>query len=139
MRLLEADDDARTLEVGAMIQLFSGGTAVDLVIALVGLEAFAVLGWRAMSGGGPAPLPFLSNLLAGTFLLLALRDALGGGGSIGIAACLIASLVAHLADLRLRWATADAQIATAGQPELRATIARPMSKANVGGQSHKAP
>ena len=82
---------------------------VDLIIALIGLEALVVLGWRVLSRRGPAPLPFLINLLAGAFLLLALRYALAGSSEAAIAVCLLAALVAHLADLRLRWEDAAAE------------------------------
>jgi hypothetical protein len=83
--------------------LFADGRLVDAILALVALEAFAVLGFRAVSGRGPAPLPFVANLLAGTFLLLALRNALNGAAWMWIAASLAAGLVAHLADLAARW------------------------------------
>lgn len=44
-----------------------------------------------------------ANLAAGAFLLLALRAALAGAGPVWIAASLLGALVAHLADLALRW------------------------------------
>jgi hypothetical protein len=82
---------------------------VDLIVGLVALEALAVICWRVMVQRGPAPLPFVVNLLAGAFLLLALRCALAGSSEAAIAVCLSAALVAHLADLRLRWEDADAK------------------------------
>lgn len=89
-----------------MSQFFLGARGIDLIVALVGLEALALLGWRALSGRGPAPLALVSNLLAGAFLLLALRGALASDSGSWIAGCLSAALLAHLADLRLRWAEA---------------------------------
>ena len=71
-----------------MQEFLLGTTFVDLIVALVALEAGALLSWRAVTGRGPAPLPLLSNLLAGAFLLLALRNALGGASNVWIAACL---------------------------------------------------
>ena len=75
---------------------------IDLIVGLVALEALSVICLRVMFQRGPAPLPFVFNLVAGAFLLLALRYALAGS-SEAVAICLLAALVAHLADLRLRW------------------------------------
>jgi predicted component of type VI protein secretion system len=82
---------------------------VDLIVGLVALEALVVICWRGMFQSGPAPLAFVVNLLAGAFLLLALRCALAGSSQAAIAVCLSAALVAHLADLRLRWQGAAAK------------------------------
>jgi hypothetical protein len=76
---------------------------IDLIVGLVALEALSVICLRVMFQRGPAPLPFVFNLVAGAFLLLALRFALAGSSQAAIAVCLSAALVAHLADLRLRW------------------------------------
>jgi hypothetical protein len=85
---------------------------VDLILALMALEALVVLYWRAAFRRGPAPLPFIVNLLAGAFLLLALRCALAGTAGAAIGVFLLAALAAHLADLRLRWEDAAAKRAT---------------------------
>jgi hypothetical protein len=82
---------------------------VDLIVGLIGLEAIVVMCWRVMFQSGPAPLPFVVNLLAGAFLLLALRFALAGSSQAAVALCLSAALVAHLAELRLRWGDAAAK------------------------------
>jgi hypothetical protein len=82
---------------------------VDLILALMALEALVVLSWRAVFRRGPAPLPFIANLLAGAFLLLALRFALAGSAGMAIGICLLAALAAHLTDLRLRWENAAAR------------------------------
>lgn len=79
---------------------------MDFVIGLVALEALGFAAWRVWSGRGPRLLPFLSNLLSGAFLMLALRNALAGASWLGIAPCLAASLAAHLVDLRWRWSEA---------------------------------
>jgi hypothetical protein len=86
-----------------MFDFVLGPGAVDLILAGVALEAGAVLSWRAVSRRGPPPLALLSNLLAGAFLLLALRNALNGNSGAWIAVCLLAALGAHLADMRWRW------------------------------------
>lgn len=85
-----------------MGDLIHTGHIVDLVLVLMALEAIAVLGWRALRGGGPAPLPFIVNLLAGMFLLLALRAALSGAPAGTLLLMLAGAFIAHLADLRLR-------------------------------------
>lgn len=85
---------------------------IDAILLLVAFEAATVLGFRFIRGAGPAPLGFLCTLLAGAFLLLALRQALAGAPTSMIAGCLMLSLLAHLADLSLRWKSApssDAQ------------------------------
>lgn len=45
----------------------------------------------------------IGNLLAGAFLLLALRCALTGAGWLWIALWLLAALLAHVADIVGRW------------------------------------
>ena len=62
-------------------------------------------------------MPMLFTLLAGGFLLLALRAALTGAGAPTIAAFAAAAFVAHGADLASRWASAPSQA-----PRMRATI-----------------
>jgi len=83
-------------------ELFAGGRIVDLVLALVVLEALALWIHHRRTGRGIAPADFLPNLAAGACLLLALRAALAGSGWIWIAAWLAAALAAHLADLARR-------------------------------------
>jgi hypothetical protein len=82
---------------------------IDAILALVALEAVAVLGWRRMTGAGPEPLGFLCTLLAGGFLLLALRNALAGASETAIAGSLALAFASHLADVCLRWRAAPAR------------------------------
>lgn len=88
---------------------------IDAILVLVGLEAVGVLGFRALSGTGPAPRAFLCNLLAGGFLLLALRHALAGASPHAITISLALALAAHLGDLVLRWNASPAQSTTGKQ------------------------
>jgi hypothetical protein len=105
-----------------MKELFDSGHIVDLIVALVVIEALAVLGWRFSKGTGPVPLPFIINLLAGTFLMLALRDALVGASWIWIALCQIVALVAHIIDLIWRWEKARSNLtAEPGHTEMSAS------------------
>ena len=83
--------------------LFENGRAIDGILILMLAEAAAVLGWRALRGNGPAIVPFLGNLAAGAFLLLAVRGALVGAGPLTLALLLLAAFLAHLTDLALRW------------------------------------
>ncbi len=85
-----------------MAELFGSGRIVDLILALVLLEAVVLQGYRTVTGRGPNPSELLGNLLAGACLLLALRVALTGGDWRWLALCLGAAGLAHLADLRLR-------------------------------------
>jgi hypothetical protein len=85
-----------------MAELVTSGHIVDAILAMVLLEALLVFVHHRRTGRGPALRQVLANLLAGAFLLLALRAALGAAGWIWIAAFLAASLPAHLVDLWCR-------------------------------------
>jgi len=82
---------------------FAQGWIVDLVLVLVAVEAVALVAiW--IKRGRAASLPgVVANLLAGAFLLVALRCALGGADWRWIALAMIGALVAHIADLTDRW------------------------------------
>lgn len=93
------------------MDIFADPRSIDVILVLVVLEAASVLGFRLIRGTGPAPLGFLCTLLAGAFLLLALRFSIAGASTALIAGSLILSLLAHLADLSLRWTTASMRAA----------------------------
>ena len=76
---------------------------IDAILGLVMLEGLLLVAWRARTGLGPRPGPLVANLLAGGFILLALRVAISGGSLVWIATCLALSLIAHLVDLVSRW------------------------------------
>lgn len=106
-----------------MADFFVGGRVIDVILALVAVEAVALSVWRASTRRGPAPLSFLANLLSGGFLLLALREALRGESGSWIAICLLGALLAHCADLKLRWDAPRAPAPHApAPPAMRATI-----------------
>ncbi len=88
-----------------MIALLADPRFIDIILALVVLEALGLMALRALAGHGPAPVSFLCTLLAGAFLLLALRETLAGAAPELVAGSLALSFVAHLADLTLRWET----------------------------------
>ncbi len=86
-----------------MRELFSTGLIVDLIIVFVIAEWAAIMLYRLRTGKGIGPLALTVNLLAGVFLMLALRSALVGASWQWIAASLAAAMAAHLGDLTQRW------------------------------------
>ena len=98
---------------------------VDLALALVALEAVGLVAYYAATGRGPSPIGTIANLLAGGFLILMLREMLGGLGPGWIIASLSAALVAHAVDLVARWRGGSANTRgpriTRGAISLRAT------------------
>lgn len=88
-----------------MDSLVATGRIVDLILVFVVIEAIGLVFYRRATGRGVRPLGILLVLLPGVCLLLALRSALTGAGSIVIAAWLTAALAAHLADLWQRQRT----------------------------------
>lgn len=86
-----------------MDALFAGGRVIDLILALMAVEAIALAVLYYMTGRGIAPVRLLPNLLAGACLMLALRAALIGAGETAIGSWLALGLVGHLADLAVRW------------------------------------
>ncbi len=85
-----------------MADLFASGRIVDIILALVALEVVALLVWRWRRGRGPSPIALIGNLASGASLMLAVRAALTGADWTVVAGFLLASLVAHLADVWLR-------------------------------------
>jgi hypothetical protein len=83
--------------------LFTSGRIVDLILALVVVEAIILLTYRSATGRGIPAAGLLINLLAGAFLLMALHGALLNAPWIWTAAWLAAALIAHVADLAQRW------------------------------------
>jgi hypothetical protein len=89
--------------VERMTEFFGSPHLVDLILAIVAGEALAIVLYWQLSRRGIAPRLLLPNVLAGVFLLLALRLALSGLSWPWYAACLAASGIANVADLRQRW------------------------------------
>ncbi|MFN0218708.1 MAG: hypothetical protein ACKVP4_07855 [Hyphomicrobium sp.] len=86
-----------------MHDLFASGRIADIVIALMAVEAVALIAYHRATGRGVNTSQVLSNLAAGVCLFLALRLALTGAPWTWIGVALVASLAAHLADLKSRW------------------------------------
>lgn len=86
-----------------MSGFFADGTVVDFILVVMLLECIVLAIYRKRTGRGVAFVDMVAMLLAGAFLLLALRAALTGAPWSLIAAWLLAALVAHLVDLARRW------------------------------------
>lgn len=90
-----------------MAELFATGRVVDLILALMVLEALALsLLWARTARGVPT-VPLIVNLVAGALLLLALRAGLTDAEPAVTGTFLGLALVAHLADLTMRWKRRD--------------------------------
>ena len=76
---------------------------VDGILALVVIESVGLAVFHAATGRGVAPGALLANLLAGLFLLLAIRFAIAGTAPPIMLSCLALAGIAHLGDLRGRW------------------------------------
>lgn len=86
-----------------MLERFlSGGHAADLILALVCCELLALL-LRQRRGVGAPPRHWLSPLLAGAFLVIALRLAQSNAPQELLGLSLAAAGVAHLLGAKSRW------------------------------------
>ena len=80
-----------------------GAHLVDLVLAVLVLEAAVLVLYHRRTGSGLPPRDCAGLLSAGLFLALALRCALSGASLVWVVLCLLLALLAHLDDLRRRW------------------------------------
>lgn len=85
-----------------MQELFASGRIIDIIAALVLVELALIAVHHAVTGRGPDPRAILANLAAGLSLMLAVRAALVGAEWTWVAACLLAALIAHIADIASR-------------------------------------
>jgi hypothetical protein len=67
------------------------------------LEGTFLFVFHRMTHRGVSPADLIANLLAGMFLLLALRAALTEADWVWLALFLLGAFAAHLADLARRW------------------------------------
>lgn len=88
-----------------MRELFASVGLVELIVALVVLEGVFLVAYHRATGRGIAPAGVLGNLLAGLFLLLALRSVMIDAAWGWLALFLALALIAHLGDLWYRWQT----------------------------------
>lgn len=83
-------------------ELFTTGRIIDVILVLVVIEMLALSSWHRRTGRGPSLRAMMPNLLSGASLLGAVRLALIDAWWGWLAACLLAALVLHLADLAVR-------------------------------------
>jgi hypothetical protein len=81
--------------------MFAGTHVVDLILVLIGAEAVLLYAFRRWNSAR-ALAPFAWTLASGASLLLALRASLVSAPWFWVAACLLAALITHLADLSQR-------------------------------------
>ncbi|MEE4639693.1 MAG: hypothetical protein V2J42_13225 [Wenzhouxiangella sp.] len=85
-----------------MVELIQSGRIVDLILALMVIEAAVVCGFAFASRLRVPVAGLLLNLGAGACLLLALRSVATGAGWMAAGFWLSVALVAHVGDLFLR-------------------------------------
>ncbi|MGF1605688.1 MAG: hypothetical protein ACFB22_05065 [Rhodothalassiaceae bacterium] len=86
-----------------MAGLIESGRIVDWILVFVALEAAVIFLVHRRTGKGIAPADYLSLLMQGLFIFLALRAALTEAGWQWVALWLLASLAAHLVEITRRW------------------------------------
>ena len=86
-----------------MSDLLASGRLVDLILLIVVIEAAVLIAYWRITRKGIAPRDLLPNLIAGAFLLLALRLTIADAGWMAICGCLAASGVANVIDVMRRW------------------------------------
>lgn len=89
-----------------MAELVASGRLIDLIIGFTVLEILALWLYHRATGRG-VPLPaMLPNLMAGLFLMLAVRAATAQAAWPWVVLPLMGSGLAHVLDLRRRWPSA---------------------------------
>ncbi len=86
-----------------MADLIANAYLIDWVLAAFVAEGLLLMGYRASTGKGLGYAAIAANLLSGGMIVLALRAAVSGARAELVAVCLLASLAAHIIDLRQRW------------------------------------
>lgn len=86
-----------------MSDLFASGRIVDGILMLMLVEIFVLALVRNKARRGLSLYALMSNLGAGAALLLALRAALTDHRWQMVALWLVIALIAHAADLGVRW------------------------------------
>lgn len=86
-----------------MADAFASGLVIDVILAVMVLEALALFIYRQRTGKGPTVAETLANLASGACIMLAVRSALTGDVWQITAAWLMAAFASHLADLAIRF------------------------------------
>jgi hypothetical protein len=79
------------------------GSLLLAIVALIALEAVALLWLWHRRGTGLAPREYLGNLVSGGLLMMAVRAALLDQPWVLVAMWLLGALFAHVIDVLLRW------------------------------------
>ena len=86
-----------------MGDLLAGPLLFDIVIGFLALETMLLFAYNRRTGRGLPPTALLPSALSGIFMLLAFRIWVDEGPIALVVLSLLASLSAHLFDLRHRW------------------------------------
>jgi hypothetical protein len=86
-----------------MGKLFASGHVVDCILVFMAIESLGLIAVHRLRRSGPSPRELIVSLSAGAALLLALRASVVGSHWTMVAIWLVAALIAHLGDLKLRW------------------------------------
>ncbi len=79
-----------------------GGRIIDVIFGFMAIECLALLALNRVTQRGLKAIEILSPMLPGICLLLALRSALENESRFILLAWLLAALIAHLGDLKMR-------------------------------------
>lgn len=85
-----------------LLDLLATGRLIDIILGLVCLEALAVGLLNKFGIIGLRLQDIAATLLSGVFLMIALKFALTGAGTLAIAGCLALALVSHSVDVAQR-------------------------------------
>ena len=76
---------------------------VDFVLMAIATEAIGLGIYNRLTGRGLVLIDLIANLASGAALVLALRLTIAEAPMVAVLASLLASLAAHVLDLKRRW------------------------------------
>lgn len=86
-----------------MREIFSGTLLIDIVIAVTVIEWVLLTWWHRRTGRGIPMSELRATLMAGLYLMLALRASMMSAPWYLVALLLLAAGLSHAADLWRRW------------------------------------
>ncbi len=86
-----------------MREIFSGTLLIDIVIAVTVIEWVLLSWWHRRTGRGIPMSELRATLLAGLYLMMALRASMVSAPWYVVALLLLAAGLSHAADLWRRW------------------------------------
>ena len=86
-----------------MREIFSGTLLIDIVIAVTVIEWLLLSWWHRRTGRGIPMSELRATLLAGLYLMMALRASMVSAPWYVVALLLLAAGLSHAADLWRRW------------------------------------